>query len=119
MFRRNWRHPPFDNQKIRQAAIASLAQEPFLQATIGNPEYYKVCAAMFVCDTPFAFTEGGEKLLKSDFEKSKALLKEAGYDGTPVVIMHSTDLPAMTHRASLDANLTRERGLTVHAPHAA
>src|SRR3546814_2430578 len=39
MFRMNWLHPPFDNQKIRQAAIASLAQEPFLQATNGNPEY--------------------------------------------------------------------------------
>src|SRR3546814_6717403 len=69
MFLINGLPPPFDNPKIRQAAMASLAQEPFLQATIGIPEYYKVCAAMFVCDTPFAFTEGGEKLLKSDFEK--------------------------------------------------
>ncbi|HEY9568145.1 MAG TPA: ABC transporter substrate-binding protein [Thalassobaculum sp.] len=113
MFRMNWLHPPFDNQKIRQAAIASLAQEPFLQATIGNPEYYKVCAAMFVCDTPFAFTEGGEKLLKSDFEKSKALLKEAGYDGTPVVLMHSTDLQVLTNLAPVAADLLRKGGFTV------
>src|SRR3546814_12695213 len=97
MFRMNWLHPPFDNQKIRQAAIASLAQEPFLQATIGNPEYYKVCAAMFVCDKPFAFTDGGEKMLKSHVEKSNALLQEAGYDAPQWVLMHETDPHDLTN----------------------
>ena len=27
-----------------------------------------------------------------NFAKAKELLKEGGYDGTPVVLMHSTDL---------------------------
>jgi peptide/nickel transport system substrate-binding protein len=113
MFRMNWLHPPFDNQKVRQAAIAALSQEPFLQAVIGNPAYYKVCPAMFVCDTPFAFTEGGDAMVKSDFEKSKALLKEAGYDGTPVVLMHSTDLAVLTNLAPVAADLLKKGGFTV------
>ena len=113
MFRMNWLHPPFDNQKVRQAAIAALSQEPFLQAVIGNPKYYKVCPAMFVCDTPFAFSEGGDKLVKSDFDKSKALLKEAGYDCTPVVLMHSTDLAVLTNLAPVAADLLRKGGFTV------
>jgi peptide/nickel transport system substrate-binding protein len=37
MFRMNWLHPPFDNQKVRQAALAALNQEDFLKAVIGDP----------------------------------------------------------------------------------
>jgi peptide/nickel transport system substrate-binding protein len=45
---------------------------------------------MFVCDTPFATDDGAAALVESDFELSKQLLDEAGYDGTPVTLMHST-----------------------------
>ena len=37
-------------------------------------------------------TKGFEDKLDSNFAKAKELLKEAGYDGTPIVLMHSTDL---------------------------
>ena len=60
MFRMNWLHPPFDNQKVRQAALAALNQEDFLKAVIGDPRYYKTCPAMFICDTPFA-TDAGRR----------------------------------------------------------
>jgi peptide/nickel transport system substrate-binding protein len=113
MFRMNHLHPPFDNQKVRQAALAALNQEDFLQAVIGNPKYYKVCPAMFVCETPFAFSEGGVEMVKSDFEKSKRLLKEAGYDGTPVTLMHSTDLAVLANLAPVAADLLRKGGFTV------
>ena len=32
-------------------------QEDFLKATIGDPKWYKVCKAMFVCGTPLETTE--------------------------------------------------------------
>lgn len=73
MFRFNSLHPPFDNPKIRRAALEALNQEDFLKAVIGNPKYYKTCAAMFICGTPFATDKGGEVMLKSDFERSKQL----------------------------------------------
>ena len=38
-------------------------------------------------------TKGIEDKLNPDFAKSKAMLKEAGYDGTPIVLLYSTDLP--------------------------
>ncbi|MGE0723236.1 MAG: ABC transporter substrate-binding protein [Alphaproteobacteria bacterium] len=113
MFRMNHLHPPFNNQKVRQAALAALNQEDFLKAVIGNPKYYKPCAAMFICDTPFAFTEGGSVMLKSDFNRSKELLKEAGYDGTPVVLMHSTDLQVLANLAPVAADLLRRGGFKV------
>ena len=46
---------------------------------------------MFICDTPLATDKGFEDKLGSDFAKSKELLKEAGYDGTPVVLLFATD----------------------------
>ncbi len=113
MFRMNWLHPPFDNQKIRQAALAALNQEDFLKAVIGDPRYYKTCAAMFICGTPFATDQGGEVLMKSDFERSKQLLKEAGYDGTPVVLLHSTDVAVLTNLAPVAKQLLEKGGFTV------
>ena len=38
-------------------------------------------------------------VLNGNAAKAKELLKEAGYDGTPVVLMQSTDLPVLTNLA--------------------
>lgn len=83
--------PPFNNKLARQAAMAAIDQEQIMQADIGNPKYYSTCGALFGCNTTYASTVGSEDLVKANPEKSKALLKEAGYDGTPIVIMHPTD----------------------------
>jgi peptide/nickel transport system substrate-binding protein len=113
MFRMNWLHPPFDNQKVRQAALAALNQEDFLKAVIGDPRYYKTCPAMFVCDTPFATDVGADILMRSDFDRSKQLLQEAGYDGTPVTLMHSTDLQVLANLAPVAKQLLEQGGFTV------
>jgi len=83
--------PPFDNKLVRQAAVAAIDQKAIMQADIGDPEYYSTCAALFGCGTTYASTAGADDLVKADPEKAKALLKEAKYDGTPVMIMHPTD----------------------------
>src|SRR5215831_18984628 len=56
VFRMNWLIPPFNNQKIRQAAMVALNQEEFLQANIGDKRFYRTCKAVFTCDTPLATT---------------------------------------------------------------
>ncbi len=104
---------PFDNPKIRLAALYAINQEDYLKATVGDPAYYKACAAVFICGTPFATDKGGEILLKSNFEKSKELLKEAGYDGTPVVLMQSTTLPILTNTAPVTKSLLERGGFKV------
>ena len=112
-FRFNWTHKPFDNPKIRQAVITAFNQEDFLKAVIGDPAYYKTCKAMFVCGTPLESTKGTEGLLESNFAKAKEMLKEAGYDGTPVVLMHSTDLVVLANLAPVAADLMKKAGLNV------
>ena len=91
VMRFNHLQPPFNNVKARQAAMYALAQEPMLQAQVGDPEIYKVCNAPFICGTTYG-KEYGDLLIKPDIEKAKALLKESGYDGTPIVMLHQTDL---------------------------
>ncbi len=104
---------PFDNPKIRLAALYSMRQEDYLKATVGEPQYYKVCAAAFICGTPNASENTNGLLIKPDFEKSKALLKEAGYDGTPIVLMQSTTLPVLTNTAPVTKALLEQGGFKV------
>jgi peptide/nickel transport system substrate-binding protein len=113
VFRPNHIHKPFDNPKIRQALWYAFNQEDFLMATIGDAEYIKECKALFICGTPFASTKGMDGLLTSNVKKAQELLKEAGYDGTPVVLMHSTDLKVLTNLAPVAKSLMEKAGFKV------
>jgi peptide/nickel transport system substrate-binding protein len=90
-FRFNVLHKPFDNPKIRQAVFYALNQKDFLLAAINDPKYFKECKAIFICGTPYATDKGFEDKLTSNFAKSKEILKQEGYDGTPVVLLFATD----------------------------
>src|SRR5205085_963602 len=48
LMRFNHLQPPFDNPKVRQAAMLALAQEDFLRAQYGDPELYRTCNAPFI-----------------------------------------------------------------------
>jgi peptide/nickel transport system substrate-binding protein len=112
-FRPNWTAKPFDNPKVRQALMYAFNQEDFLKAVVGDAKYYKVCNAYFPCGTPLSSDKGLEGMLKSDFKKAQDLLKEAGYDGTPIVLMHSTDLAVLTNLAPVAKSLMEKAGFKV------
>jgi peptide/nickel transport system substrate-binding protein len=111
--RMNWLAKPFDNEKVRRAVEIALNQEDFLKATIGDPRFYKTCRSMYPCGTPFASDAGMDGLLDSKFAEAKKLLAEAGYDGTPIVLMHSTDLQVLTNLAPVAKNLLEKAGFKV------
>src|SRR5215813_6385075 len=113
VFRPNTLHKPFDNPKIRHALWYAFNQEDFLMATVGDENYIKPCTALFICDTPLATTKGMDALLTSNAKKAQELLKEAGYDGTPVVLMHSTDVKALTNLAPVAKSLMEKAGFKV------
>ena len=113
MFRLNHLHPPFNNVKARRAALAAINQKDFLQATIGNPKYYQECAAMFICGTALATNKGADIVMKSDIELGKKLLSESDYDGTPIVIMQSTDVDSLNNLAPVAADALKKIGFKV------
>jgi peptide/nickel transport system substrate-binding protein len=113
IFRFNQLFKPFDNAKIRQALLYAFVQKDFLDAVIGDPEYYRVCKAMFVCDAPYSTTAGFDDKYTGNIAKAKELLKEGGYDGTPVVLMHSTDLYVLTNMAPVAKAAMEKIGMKV------
>jgi peptide/nickel transport system substrate-binding protein len=114
MLRMNWLQPPFNNEKIRRAVGYAINQEDCLRAAVGDPNYYRVCKAMFGCGTPLATEAGSEGLMVGDIGKAKELLKEGGYDGTPVLIMNPTENPALSAPTLVIAQALRKAGMNVN-----
>jgi peptide/nickel transport system substrate-binding protein len=112
--RMNFLYPPFDNVKVRRAAFLAMSQKPVLDALVGNPEYYKVCGAVFVCGTPLATDVGSETLTKGDgMAEAKKELAASGYDGTPVVVMAPGDVVTLKAQPIVAAQLLRDAGFKV------
>ena len=111
--RMNWLQPPFDNVKVRQAALAALNQVDYLDAQIGDPKRYQVCGAMLTCISPYKTEIGATQTKAPDLARAKALLKDSGYKGEKVVILHPTDLPILSSFASVTAQALRDIGMTV------
>ncbi|MET0219740.1 MAG: ABC transporter substrate-binding protein, partial [Tardiphaga sp.] len=112
--RMNFLFPPFDNVKVRRAAFLAMSQKPVLDALVGNPEYYKVCGAVFGCGTPNATDIGAESLTKGNgMAEAKKLLSESGYDATPVVIMAPPDVSTLKAQPIVAAQQLRDAGFKV------
>lgn len=112
--RMNFLQPPFNNLKIRQAAMLALGQQELLDAQVGaNNKAGHTCAAVFGCGSVYASDYGADKVIKAQPEKAKALLKEAGYDGTPVVLLAATDLASLVPMGPIYAAQLRAAGFNV------
>jgi peptide/nickel transport system substrate-binding protein len=94
-------YKPFDDPKIREAALYALDQKPFLEANVGDPAYYKLCKSVFPCGSPLETTKGWDDKLSGNVAKARELLKAAGYDGTPIVMMHQTDIAGHNQLATV------------------
>ena len=112
--RMNFLFPPFDNVKVRRAAFLAMNQKDVLDALVGNPEYYRICGAVFICDTPLASDVGSQTLVKGDgMAEAKKLLAESGYDGTPVVLLAPGDVVTLKAQPIVAAQLLRGAGFKV------
>jgi peptide/nickel transport system substrate-binding protein len=111
LMRMNQLQPPFNDVRIRRAVAMAVDQEEYLAAQIGNPKYFKACAAMFMCGTPLATASGAPV---RDLAKAKQLIAESGWPlKTPVVLLHVTDSPSVNPLGPITAQLLRSLGFTV------
>ncbi len=113
VLRPNHLYPPFDNQKARQALMWAVNQEMYLKTMFGDPLLYQKCGSYFACNTLLENDTGSEALMAHDPEKAKTLLREAGYNGEEIVILHPTDQPIMNAATLVTAQLLRMAGANV------
>jgi len=109
----NHLHPPFDNVKVRRAAMAALNQPAFLKMQVGVPEFYRTCFSVYPCGSPNATEKGMEFIAKPDMKRAQQFLKESGYDGTPVVLLQPTDLALIAKLPLIAVQLLRQAGFVV------
>ena len=114
MGRMNFLLPPFDNIKVRKAALLAMNQKDVLDALIGNPKYQTVCGAVFGCGTPLESDVGAGDLVKGgNIEAAKKMLAESGYDGTPIVLMAPGDVVTLRAQPTVAAQMLRQAGFKV------
>jgi peptide/nickel transport system substrate-binding protein len=114
LMRLNFVQPPFDNPKIRRAALLAVGQQPVLDAQMGaGSPYGHTCAAVFGCPSPYASDYGANDIVKSHPAEAKKLLAEAGYDGKPVLLMNATDIPSLAAIGPVIAQQLRAGGFNV------
>ena len=107
--------PPFNNVKVREAAMWAMNQQSFLRAQVGpeNEGLFFTCPSVYPCGTPLASPRGSEFMVKGDMAKAQALLKASGYDGTPIVVMRPTDLQSIHKLPLVATQLLRQAGFKV------
>ncbi|MBV9825581.1 MAG: ABC transporter substrate-binding protein [Alphaproteobacteria bacterium] len=112
MVRFNCLYPPFDNPKMRQAVLMVTDQRDFMRTLVGDQKYWEVCASFFTCGTPMASTVGSEALTgPRDYDKAKALIKEAGYKGEKIMVLDAVDLPNPHVQAIVIFDVLKRLGL--------
>lgn len=109
--RMNWLQPPFNNVKVRRAALAALSQVDYLDAQIGDPEVYQVCGAVLTCVSPYASEADATQIKAPALAHARQLLKDSGYKGEKVVVLHPTDLPIFANIAPVTAQALRSIGM--------
>lgn len=86
--RLNTLQPPFSDPKLRQALLAAVDGAEFLAAVTTDADQAKVCNSFYICASPY-YTEAGWQ--RPDLARAQRLLREANYDGTPVVLLNAAE----------------------------
>jgi peptide/nickel transport system substrate-binding protein len=105
--------PPFDNVDVRRAAIMAMKQEDYMAGAVGDASFWSTCYSVYPCGTPMANDAGSDLIATGDIDKAKAALAASGYDGTPVVLMHPTDIPVLSAFTLITAEKLRLIGMEV------
>ncbi len=114
ILRFNQLQPPFNNEKMRQAVLQLVDQRDYMRAVAGDEKNWQVCSSVYACNTPLASDAGAKGLFeKTNLDRAKALIKEAGYKGEKVVVISATDQWIVHNQALVTAELLKSAGLNV------
>jgi len=113
-FRFNHLYPPFDNPRLREAALLAIDQNQVLQALIGNDEYTQTCPTTFGCGNRYESDYRADDVINAHIDRAQAILEEENYDGTEVIILHPTDMDTVSAQPLVIADGLRKAGFNVN-----
>jgi len=113
MLRPNALHPPFDNPKARLALAYIVDQGDAMAAGFGDEKNWARCDAYYICGGPYGTEAGTADFKRTNLERARALLKEAGYNGERLVIPTTTEIGWMGRIAEVAADSMKKAGMNV------
>ncbi|MDP3759805.1 MAG: ABC transporter substrate-binding protein [Ramlibacter sp.] len=113
MARFNMLQPPFDKVAVRRAAIMAMQQEAYMTAALGDAKYWRTCYSVFPCGTALSNSAGSEIMKSGSLEAARIALRDAGYDGTPVVMLDPIDSPVISAFTRVSAERLAQAGFNV------
>ncbi len=114
MLRFNAAIPPFNNPAIRRAVLEAINQSAYMEAAFGNdPRWWRTCYSIYPCGTTYATNAGNWILKLNNPQAARYALEEAGYKGTPVVVLDPVDIPVLAAFTNVTANMLTNLGMKV------
>ena len=113
--RPNQLHGPTANPGVRRAMLAAIDQIEVMTAVMGDdPNLFRAPVGYFLPGTPSVSEAGMENVRKRrSINEIKALLKESGYAGERVVLMHPTDQTFYNAMSQVVAQSLRQIGINL------
>ncbi|UOM35749.1 ABC transporter substrate-binding protein [Acuticoccus sp. I52.16.1] len=102
-----------DNWALRRAVLAALNMTEALQVSVGDPELWQAQGAFFQDGSVWHTDAGLDAYNAGDPEKAKALAEEAGYDGTPIRLLVSTNYQQHFDQANVFKRQLADAGIEV------
>lgn len=96
--------------KLRRAIQLGLNQDEIMLAAAGDRALYRLDPSFFFKEQYWHSNVGANRYNERDGAKAKALLKEGGYDGSPIRIITSTDFQFMYNAALATESQLRQLG---------
>jgi len=115
MLRPNFLHPPFNNPAVRRALLPALRQSDFMAAIMGDDrDLWRDDVGCFPEGSPLASDAGMQALTSPrDTEAAKRALREAGYNGEKVVMLHPTDVVNNNNLTAVATDMLQKVGMNV------
>ncbi len=118
MLRPNHLHPPFHDERARQALALATDQGEVMAGGVGDERWWRRCASYFVCGTSNGTEAGMEPYARPDLARARALLAESGYRGERLVLPTTADIPIIGRSAEVVAANLRRVGFNVELQYA-
>ena len=114
ILRLNHLHPPFNDRKMRQALLPAVSQEDYMAAIVGPAPKLWSRMGIFTPGTPLE-TDAGMEVLNGprSIDRSKALLKAAGYTDQLIRLIGPTDILAPSAMTQVAGDMFRRLGVNL------